>query len=41
LSTSRQCDVIYLMDHGRVVAQGDYDTLLGDSERFKAMAESR
>lgn len=41
LSVARHCDILYLLDHGSLVAQGAYDTLLGGSERFRAMAEAR
>lgn len=38
LVTTRHCDKLYLMDRGRLVAQGSYETLLGSNERFQAMA---
>jgi ABC-type multidrug transport system fused ATPase/permease subunit len=41
LSTTRQCDALYLLDHGRLVAQGSYETLLLSSDRFRAMAGTR
>ena len=41
LSVARHCDVLYLLDHGCLVAQGTYNMLLGRSERFRAMAEAR
>lgn len=41
LSTTRHCDALYLLDHGRLVAQGSYETLLLGSDRFRAMAETR
>jgi len=38
LSTTRHCDALYLLDNGRLVAQGSYDTLLLSSDRFRAIA---
>ena len=38
LFTTRRCDVLYLLDQGRVVAHGTYETLLADNDRFRAMA---
>jgi ABC-type multidrug transport system fused ATPase/permease subunit len=37
LSTVRNCDVIYLLENGRVVASGAYDALYRESSRFQAM----
>ena len=41
LSTTRDCDALYLLDHGRLVAQGSYETLLLSSDRFRKMAAAR
>jgi len=38
LSTVRNCDVIYVMEHGHVAASGSYDTLLRESRLFQRMA---
>lgn len=38
LSTVRNCDIIYVMEHGRVAASGSYDTLLRESRLFQRMA---
>jgi ABC-type multidrug transport system fused ATPase/permease subunit len=38
LSTVRTCDTIFLMEHGRVVAQGTYDELVSGNETFRKMA---
>jgi len=38
LSTVRTCDTIFLMEHGRVVAQGTYDELVAGNETFRKMA---
>jgi ABC-type multidrug transport system fused ATPase/permease subunit len=40
LSTVRRCDVIYLLDRGRVVASGSYDELMQHSAQFKMMASA-
>lgn len=37
LSTVRRCDVIYLLDRGRVAASGTYDELMQRSAHFKMM----
>ncbi len=39
ISTVRNCDVIYLLEHGRVVARGSYDDLLESSPQFRAIAQ--
>lgn len=39
LSTVEECDVIYLLEAGRVVAQGTYDELAATSTAFRAMAK--
>jgi ATP-binding cassette subfamily C protein len=38
LSTVRACDRIVLMEGGRIVAAGTYDSLLADNEAFRRMA---
>ena len=38
LSTVRDCDTIFLLDRGKVLAQGSYDTLLAENAQFRAMA---
>lgn len=38
LSTVRKCDTIFLLDHGRLLAQGAFDELLSRSESFRNMA---
>jgi ATP-binding cassette, subfamily B, bacterial PglK len=40
LSTVRDCDVIFLMENGRVIARGAYDDLVQQSDLFRAMARS-
>lgn len=38
LTTVRECDVIYQLEHGSVVASGTYDDLMRDSSWFRAAA---
>ena len=38
LSTVRACDTIFMMEAGRVVAQGRYDELIAENQTFRAMA---
>jgi len=38
LTTVKNCDVIYLMDEGEVVAQGTYDELLEENKQFRRMS---
>ena len=38
LSTVRNCDCIYLMEQGQVVASGHYDALISDNDSFRRMA---
>lgn len=40
LTTVRECDVIYLLEHGSVVAQGTYDSLKQQSRWFRTAAGS-
>ncbi len=37
LSTVKSCDTIFLMDRGRLLAQGSYDELLAGNETFRRM----
>jgi ABC-type multidrug transport system fused ATPase/permease subunit len=37
LTTVRRCDLIFLLDHGRLLAQGTYDELAGNSAPFREM----
>jgi len=39
LTTVKNCDVIYVMDCGHIVAQGKYQELMQTCERFRAMAK--
>ena len=38
LTTVQACDTIFMLEHGRLVAQGTYDELLDSSRKFRAMA---
>jgi ABC-type multidrug transport system fused ATPase/permease subunit len=40
LSSVRDCDLIYVMEAGRIVAQGTYDELIASSPHFRALAAS-
>ena len=39
LKTVQKCDIIYMMDKGRVVDQGTYQELVKKNKKFKEMAE--
>ena len=41
MSTVRACDLIFQLEHGKVIASGTYDQLLRDSETFRRMAGLR
>lgn len=41
ISTVRNCDVIFLMEKGRIVANGTYDELMQTSAAFQAMVAAR
>ena len=38
LTTVQTCDTIFMLEHGRLIAQGSYDELLDSSRKFRAMA---
>lgn len=38
LSTLQACDTIHLMDHGRIIASGNYNELLARSAEFRTLA---
>jgi len=40
LTTLTGCDTIYILEHGRVAAQGSYDGLMESSEQFQQMARA-
>ena len=39
LTTVKGCDIIYLIDKGKITAQGTYDELMSSSASFRAMAK--
>jgi ABC-type multidrug transport system fused ATPase/permease subunit len=40
LTTVRKCDVVYVIEDGRIIAQGTYDELLESSAKFREMARA-
>lgn len=40
LTTVRECDLIYMLDRGKVVGQGTFENLLADSENFRKLAHA-
>ena len=41
MSTVRSCDLIFQLEHGKIIGSGTYDALLKDSEAFRHMAGLR
>ena len=39
LSTIKNVDIIYVLDKGKIIASGDFDSLIKSSEKFKKMVE--
>ena len=39
MTTVKDCDIIYLIDKGKIGAQGAYDELMNSSASFRAMAK--
>ncbi|MFP4011554.1 MAG: ABC transporter ATP-binding protein [Spirochaetaceae bacterium] len=39
ITTVRECDSIFMLDRGRIVAEGTYDRLLETSDHFRALAK--
>ncbi len=39
LSTVRECDVIYLLERGKIIAEGKYQELLATNQQFRKMAK--
>lgn len=39
LATIKNADIIYVMDHGKIVGQGNFFELISSSEKFKRMVE--
>ena len=40
LNTVKDCDVIHVLEHGRIIASGSYEELMEDSDIFRAMAQA-
>ncbi len=40
LTTVRKCDVVYVIEDGRIIAQGTYDELLESNAKFQEMARA-
>ena len=40
LTTVRNCDRIFLLEHGRLLASGPYDELVATNEQFRALAQA-
>ncbi len=40
LNTVKDCDVIYVLEHGRIIASGSYEELMKDCDIFRAMAQA-
>ena len=38
ISTVKKCDIIYLLDRGKIIASGSYDELMASSEEFRTIA---
>ncbi len=39
LSTVKECDIIYFLEHGRIIDQGTYQELLAKNQSFRKMAK--
>lgn len=39
LSTVKECDIIYLLEQGKIIAQGTYRELLTNNQQFRRMAK--
>ena len=40
LVTVKNCDIVYMIDRGKIVARGTYDELMATNKQFKAMART-
>jgi ATP-binding cassette, subfamily B, bacterial PglK len=40
LNTVKDCDVIHVLEHGRIIASGNYEELMIDCDIFRAMAKA-
>lgn len=39
ITTAQECDRIYMLERGRIVAEGGYEELVRSNPRFRAMAK--
>ena len=39
LTTVKNCSMVYMLDQGKIVAEGTYDQLMGSSKQFRKMAK--
>jgi ATP-binding cassette, subfamily B, bacterial PglK len=39
LSTVKNCDLVYFLDKGEIIAKGTYDSLINDNQRFRRFAK--
>jgi ABC-type multidrug transport system fused ATPase/permease subunit len=39
LNTVKDCDVIHVLEHGKIIASGSYEQLMADCDIFRAMAQ--
>lgn len=40
LTTVKNCDIVYVLDKGRIVGEGKYDELMDSNEEFRKMAKA-
>ena len=40
LSTVKDCDIIYLLEQGKIVDQGTHKELLANNQQFRRMADA-
>jgi len=41
LTTVKHCDLVYMIDKGKVITEGTYEELLGSNKQFQAMAKAK
>ena len=39
LTTVKNCDLIYLLEDGKIISKGSYEELIESSQKFKKMIE--
>ena len=40
LTTVKTCDMVYMLDRGKIIDQGTYEQLMAGNEQFKKMARA-